>query len=331
MKKVKHIQINRKRVVRLFFFFMFLFQVKVHALLHVSYDPTRELYQDINQGFAKHDKIKISQSHGGSGKQARAVIDGLQADVVSLALAYDIDAIAEKGLIEKNWQSRLPNRSTPFYSTIVFLVRKNNPQNIKDWSDLTKPNVKIITPNPKTSGGARWNYLAAWGFAHKLYRGDTTKIESFMTQLFQNVLVMDTGARGSSVTFTERQLGDVLICWENEAFFIDSKFKDQYQIVYPSLSIKADTPVAWVDVVVKKNKTEKDAKSYLQYLYTPEAQEIAVKHFFRPTDPKISKKYQKQFKSIAMLEVQKDFSGWQQAQKRHFADGGTFDKVSIKK
>jgi len=330
MNEVKNKRINQK-VVGLLLFFMVLFQVNVHALLHVSYDPTRELYQDINQGFSKHNKVEISQSHGGSGKQARAVIDGLQADVVSLALAYDIDAIAEKGLIDKNWQSRLPNQSTPFYSTIVLLVRKNNPQNIKDWSDLTKPNVKIITPNPKTSGGARWNYLAAWGFAHKLYRGDTTKIESFMTQLFQNVLVMDTGARGSSVTFTERQLGDVLICWENEAVFINSKFKDQYQIIYPSISIKADTPVAWVDAVVKKNKTEKEAKAYLQYLYTPEAQEIAVKHFFRPTEPNTKKKYQKQFKAIPMLSVQKDFEGWQQAQKRHFADGGTFDKVSIKK
>ncbi|MDG4598281.1 MAG: sulfate ABC transporter substrate-binding protein [Candidatus Contendobacter sp.] len=305
------------------------------TLLNVSYDPTRELYQDFNIAFAKHWKnqsgeaVTVQQSHGGSGKQARAVIDGLEADVVTLALAYDIDAIAEKGkLIPKDWQQRLPNNSAPYTSTIVFLVRKGNPKGIKDWDDLVKPGVSVITPNPKTSGGARWNYLAAWGYALKKHGGDEAKAREFVSQLYKNVPVLDSGARGSTTTFVERGIGDVLIAWENEAYLAQKELgPDQFEIVTPALSILAEPPVTVVDKVVDKKGTRKVAEAYLNYLYSPLGQNIAGKHFYRPRDPKIAAQYADQFAKVNLFTIDEVFGGWQKAQKTHFDDGGIFDQI----
>ena len=302
-------------------------------LLNVSYDPTRELYADINTAFAKHWKAKggqditVQQSHGGSGKQARSVVDGLPADVVTLALAYDVDAIANAGLIPKNWQTRLPNNSSPYTSTIVFLVRKGNPKKIKDWDDLVKPGVAVITPNPKTSGGARWNYLAAWGFAQRKYGNDPAKTQDFVKRLFKNVPILDTGARGATVTFVERGIGDVLLAWENEALLaVREMGKGQFQIIAPSVSILAEPPVTVVDKVANKKKTAAIAKAYLEFLYTPEGQEIAAKHYYRPRLPAVAQKYAQQFPKVQLFTIQ-EFGGWTKAQQTHFADGGLFDKI----
>ncbi|NTV11683.1 MAG: sulfate ABC transporter substrate-binding protein [Zoogloea sp.] len=304
------------------------------SLLNVSYDPTRELYQDVNAAFAREwkaktgDNVTIKQSHGGSGKQARAVIDGLDADVVTLALAYDIDAIAEKGLIASNWQTRLKHNASPYTSTIVFLVRKGNPKHIRDWNDLVKPGVEVITPNPKTSGGARWNYLAAWGYALKQPGGNDAKARDFVARLFRNVKVLDSGARGSTTTFVERGIGDVLIAWENEAYLAVKELgPDKFEIVTPSLSILAEPPVSVVDRVVDKRGTRKVAEAYLQYLYTPAAQEIAAKNFYRPIDAKVAARYAKQFAPVKLFNIADVFGGWQKAQKAHFADGGSFDQI----
>ncbi|MFN8177930.1 MAG: sulfate ABC transporter substrate-binding protein [bacterium] len=303
-------------------------------LLNVSYDPTRELYQDVNAAFAKQwlaktgKVVEIEQSHGGSGKQARSVIDGLEADVVTLALAYDIDAIAQRGLLPADWAKRLPSRSTPYTSTIVFLVREGNPKNIRDWGDLARPDVKVITPNPKTSGGARWNYLAAWGWALREYKNDDAKTREYMSKLFGNVPVLDTGARGSTVTFVERGIGDVLIAWENEALLATRQMKQgKFKIVAPSVSILAEPPVAVVDQYAKKHGTADLAAAYLQFLYTPEGQEIAAKHFYRPRDPEIATKFADQFPKMELLTVDEDFGGWATAQKIHFGDGGVFDQI----
>ncbi|MCK1992775.1 sulfate ABC transporter substrate-binding protein [Peribacillus muralis] len=304
-------------------------------LLNVSYDPTRELYQEFNEAFAKHWKeesgqdVTIQQSHGGSGKQGRAVIDGLEADIVTLALAYDIDAIHEaSNLLAADWQKRLPENSTPYTSTIVFLVKKDNPKGIKDWDDLVKKDVSVITPNPKTSGGARWNYLAAWAFAEKKYDNDEAKVKDFMKELYQNVEVLDSGARGATTTFVERGIGDVLIAWENEAYLTLKEFgDDKYEIVNPSISILAEPPVAVVDEVAKKKGTKKVAEAYLKYLYTDAGQEIAAKNFYRPRDEKVLAKYQDQFADIDMVTVDGKFGGWKKAQETHFNDGGTFDEI----
>ncbi|MBA4095522.1 MAG: sulfate ABC transporter substrate-binding protein [Rhodospirillum sp.] len=304
------------------------------TLLNVSYDPTRELYQAYNEAFAAHWKketgedLTIEASHGGSGKQARAVIDGLEADVVTLALAYDIDQIAEKGgLIAPDWQKRLPHNSSPYTSTIVFLVRKGNPKGIHDWGDLVKDGVEVITPNPKTSGGARWNYLAAWGYALKQSGGDDAKAQEFVGQLFKHVPVLDTGARGSTTTFVQREIGDVLLAWENEAFLaIKELGPDKVELVVPSLSILAEPPVAVVDKVVDEKGTRKQAEAYLNYLYSPEAQELAAKNFYRPTDPKVAAAHEKDFPKIDLLTIA-DFGGWKVAQERHFNDGGVFDQI----
>lgn len=304
------------------------------TLLNVSYDPTRELYQEINDAFAKHWKEKsseeliIQQSHGGSGKQARAVIDGLEADVVTLALAYDIDAIVERsGLIRKNWQSVLPHNSAPYTSTIVFLVRKGNPKGIKDWDDVVKPGVEIITPNPKTSGGARWNYLAAWAYALKKY-GSEQEAKDFVGKLYKNAVVLDTGARGSTTTFIERGIGDVLIAWENEAFLsLKVKGDEELEIVVPSLSILAEPPVAVVEKVADKHGTIEVARAYLQFLYTKEGQEIAAKHFYRPRDPEIAAKHNNPFAEVDLVTIDEVFGGWQKAQTTHFVDGGVFDQI----
>jgi sulfate/thiosulfate transport system substrate-binding protein len=304
-------------------------------LLNVSYDPTRELYQDVNAAFAKQWKAKtgqdvtVQQSHGGSGKQARSVIDGLEADVVTLALAYDVDAVANSGLTAKNWQARLPNNSAPYTSTIVFLVRKGNPKKIKDWNDLTRPGVSVITPNPKTSGGARWNYLAAWGFALRKFGNDPAKAKAFVTRLYKNVPILDTGARGATVTFAERGIGDVLIAWENEALLAVKQLgeKGEFQIVAPSLSILAEPPVAVVDKVAAKHKTTKVAAAYLQYLYTPEGQEIAARHYYRPRNQAVAAKYAQQFPKVQLFTIDEVFGGWTKAQKTHFADGGVFDQI----
>jgi len=303
-------------------------------LLNVSYDPTRELYQDINAAFAKQwkdktgDTIIVQQSHSGSGKQARAVIDGLEADVVTLALAYDIDAIADKsGQVAKDWQKRLPENSTPYTSTIVFLVRKGNPKGIKDWDDLIKPKVSVVTPNPKSSGGARWNYLAAWGYALKKNNNSEAKAKEFVTKLFENVKIMDTGARGATTTFAQRGIGDVLIAWENEAFLSLKDDPDKFEIVTPSISILAEPPVAWVDKVVKRHGTEEVAKAYLEFLYTPEGQEIAAKNFYRPRSQEVAQKYADKFPKITLFTVDELFGGWQKAQKVHFSDNGTFDQI----
>ena len=306
------------------------------SLLNVSYDPTRELYQEFNAAFGKYwkakvgDNVTINQSHGGSGKQARAVIEGLQADVVTLALAYDIDAIADAGLIPADWQKRLPHNSSPYTSTIVFLVRKGNPKGIKDWSDLVKPGVSIITPNPKTSGGARWNYLAAWAYALEQAGANEAKARDFVGQLYRNVKILDSGARGSTTTFVERGIGDVLIAWENEAYLsLKEVGADKLEIVTPSLSILAEPPVTIIDKVVDKRGTRKVAQAYLEYLYSPEGQDLAGKHFYRPTDAKIAAKYSRQFVKTTLVTVDKVFGGWRNAQKVHFSDGGVFDQIYV--
>jgi sulfate transport system substrate-binding protein len=302
-------------------------------LLNVSYDPTRELYEQVNAAFAKKwqattkQPIAIRQSHGGSGKQARAVIDGLPADVVTLALGYDVDAIAQKGLIASDWQKRLPNNSTPYYSTIVLLVRHGNPKNIRDWDDLIRPGVSVITPNPKTSGGARWNYLAAWGYAQRKY-GSPQKAKLFLAKLFRNVPVLDSGARGATTTFVERGQGDVLIAWENEALLAANKLgRGKFDVVVPSVSILAEPPVAVVDKNVDKKGTRKAAEEYLKFLYTPEAQEIIARNYFRPRDPQIRAKYKNQFKTVPLFTIDRNFGGWAKTQALHFNDGGLFDQI----
>jgi sulfate/thiosulfate-binding protein len=305
------------------------------TLLNVSYDPTREFYTEFNAAFAKHWKetkgadVEIKQSHGGSGKQARAVIDGLEADVVTLALAYDIDALHEKAnLIPADWQKRLPNNSSPYTSTIVFLVRKGNPKGIKDWDDLTKQGIQVITPNPKTSGGARWNYLAAWAYASEKLGNDESKVKQFVGRLFKNVPVLDSGARGSTTTFVQRGIGDVLIAWENEAILALKEFgADKFEIVAPPTSILAEPPVTVVDKVVDRRGTREVAEAYLNFLYTPEGQELAAKHFYRPRLEAVAKKYEGQFPKVNLFTIDEKFGGWAKAQKTHFADGGIFDQI----
>jgi sulfate transport system substrate-binding protein len=308
------------------------------SLLNVSYDPTRELYKDFNAVFANHWKketgevLNIRASHGGSGKQARAVIDGLDADVVTLALAYDVDAIAQKGLIAPNWIKRLPDNSAPYTSTIVFLVRKGNPKGIKDWNDLAKPGIEVVTPNPKTSGGARWNFLAAWGYALKQPGGNDQKARELVTNIYKNVKVLDSGARGSLTTFTERGIGDVLISWENEAYLsIKELGPDKFDIVTPSLSILAEPSVAIVDKVVDKKGTRKVATAYLEYLYTPIGQEIAARHYYRPRNKEIAAKYSGNFAKVKLFTIDQVFGGWDKAQKTYFGDGGVFDQIISKK
>lgn len=305
------------------------------TLLNVSYDPTRELYTEFNAAFTKHwqaknnEKVTIQQSHGGSGKQARSVIDGLEADVVTLALANDINAIAEKAkLLPEDWQKRLALNSTPYTSTIIFLVRKGNPKGIKDWGDLARPGVAVITPNPKTSGGAQWNFLAAWQFGKQHYGED--KAKDFVSNIYKNVPVLDSGARGSTTTFVERGVGDVLISWENEAFLAIKEYgADKFEVVIPSLSILAEPPVAIVDKVVDKKGTRQVAEAYLQYLYSEEGQEIAAKHFYRPTDAKVAEKHASKFPKIELFKIDDAFGGWKNAHKIHFADGGTFDQIYL--
>ncbi len=304
-------------------------------LLNVSYDPTRELYDDYNKAFAAYwkgktgDTVVVNQSHGGSGKQARSVIDGLGADVVTLALAYDIDALAKQAqLIPANWQTRLPANSSPYTSTIVFLVRKGNPKNIRDWSDLVRPGVAVITPSPKTSGGARWNYLAAWAWALKQPGGSEATAESFVKKLYKNVPVLDSGARGATVTFVERGIGDVLLAWENEAYLAVKELgPNKFDVVAPSLSILAEPPVSIVDKVVDKHGTRVIAEEYVRYLYSKEGQEIAAKHFYRPRDPEIAAKHAAQFPNIPLVTIDAAFGGWTRAQATHFADNGTFDRI----
>ena len=304
------------------------------TLLNVSYDPTRELYDDYNKAFTRYWKKKsgkdigIRQSHGGSGKQARTVIDGLPADVVTLALAYDIDALATTGkLLPANWQTRLPNNSSPYTSTIVFLVRKGNPKKIKDWGDLARPGIAVITPNPKTSGGARWNYLAAWAWALKQPGGNAATAEEYLGKLFKNVPVLDTGARGSLTTFAQRGIGDVMISWENEAFLASRELgKDKFEIVVPTVSILAEPPVAVVDKVAIRRGTTAEARAYLEYLYSKEGQEIVARHYYRPRDPEVAAKYASTFPRINLVTIA-DFGGWAKAHATHFADGGTFDKI----
>ena len=309
------------------------------TLLNVSYDPTRELYVDFNKAFAAQWKARtgqnltVKQSHGGSGKQARSVIDGLDADVVTLALAYDIDELHAKAkLIPADWQKRLPHNSSPYTSTIVFLVRKGNPKNIKDWDDLAKPGVSVVTPNPKTSGGARWNYLAAWGYALKKNGGDAKKAQEFVAALYRNVPVLDSGARGSLVTFTERGVGDVFISWENEAHLASKELgPDKFQIVTPSLSILAEPPVTVVDKNVDRKGTRELATAYLQFLYSPQGQEIAAENYYRPIDPKVLAKHEKTFVKVNLFTIDEVFGGWTKAQKEHFADGGVFDQIYTKR
>src|SRR6202011_4593094 len=303
------------------------------TLLNVSYDPTRELYVDFNKAFASaYQKetgktVEIKQSHGGSGSQARGVIDGLQADVVSLALAYDIDAIASKGLIAADWQKRLPLNASPYTSTIVFLVRKGNPKAVKDWDDLIKPGVSVITPNPKTSGGARWNYLAAWGYAEKKF-GSAERARQFVADLYKNVPVLDTGARGSTVTFVERGVGGVVLAWENEAFPAQREFgKDKFEIVAPPLSILAEPPIAVVDAVADRKGTRAVAEAYLRYWYTKEGQEIAARNSYRPRDTEIAKEYENSFAKVELFTIDDVFGGWTRAQKEHFGEGGVFDQI----
>ena len=304
------------------------------TLLNVSYDPTRELYDDYNKAFTQYWKkksgkdISIRQSHGGSGKQARTVIDGLPADVVTLALAYDIDALATTGkLLPANWQTRLPNNSSPYTSTIVFLVRKGNPKKIKDWGDLARPGIAVITPNPKTSGGARWNYLAAWAWALQQPGGNATTVQEYLGKLFKNVPVLDTGARGSLTTFAQRGIGDVMISWENEAFLASRELgKDKFEIVVPTVSILAEPPVAVVDKVAIRRGTTAEARAYLEYLYSKEGQEIVARHYYRPRDPEVAAKYASTFPRINLVTIA-DFGGWAKAHATHFADGGTFDKI----
>lgn len=309
------------------------------TLLNVSYDPTRELYQEYNTAFAKYwkaktgDDVTVKASHGGSGKQARSIIDGLEADVATLALAADIDALHDKAdLVPADWQKRLKLNSSPYTSTIVLLVRKGNPKNIKDWSDLIKPGVSVITPNPKTSGGARWNYLAVWGYALKHNNNDQTKAQEFVGKVYGNVPVLDSGARGSTVTFSERGIGDVLITWENEAYLVKKEFgADKFDVVYPAESILAEPPVTVVDKNVDKHGTRKVAEAYLEYLYSPEGQEIAAKNFYRPTDAKTAKKYAEQFPKLKLFTIDEVFGGWTKTQKTHFSDGGVFDQIYTKK
>ncbi|WHX33100.1 sulfate ABC transporter substrate-binding protein [Brevibacillus agri] len=303
-------------------------------LLNVSYDPTREFYQEVNEEFAQEWKAKtgqsvtIKQSHGGSGKQSRSVIDGLEADVVTLALAYDIDAIAERELIPADWQKKLPDNSSPYTSTIVFLVRKGNPKQIKDWDDLVKPGISVITPNPKTSGGARWNYLAAWGYALKKNGGDEAKAQEFVAALFKNVPVLDSGARGSTTTFVERGIGDVLIAWENEAYLaVNELGKDKFEIVNPSISILAEPPVTVVDKYAEKHKTKEVAEAFLQFLYTKKGQEIAAKHYYRPRSEEVLKAHTPAFPEIEMFTIDELFGGWTKAQQIHFSDQGVFDQL----
>jgi sulfate/thiosulfate transport system substrate-binding protein len=304
------------------------------TLLNVSYDPTRELYQEFSAAFAKHwqakvgKAVEIQQSHGGSGKQARAVIDGLEADVLTLALAYDIDAVAKSGLLAADWQKKLPNNSAPYTSTIVFLVRKGNPKGIKDWGDLVRPGVSVITPNPKTSGGARWNYLAAWGYALRQPGGNDQKAREFVTRLFKNVPVLDSGARGATNTFVQRGLGDVLLAWENEAHLgVNELGRDKFEIVTPSVSILAEPPVAVVDKVVDKRGTRAVAQAYLEYLYTPEGQEIAARHYYRPRLAAVAQKYAARFGKVPLFTIDEVFGGWTKTQKAHFDDGGIFDQI----
>ncbi|HMN44231.1 MAG TPA: sulfate ABC transporter substrate-binding protein [Povalibacter sp.] len=329
---------TRRALLAAFAFGLTLGASAAHAasttLLNVSYDPTRELYEDYNKEFAKYwkartgDEVSIKQSHGGSGKQARTVIDGLPADVVTLALAGDIDALVTNGkLLPVNWQSRLPHNSSPYTSTIVFLVRKGNPKGIKDWGDLVKPGIAVITPNPKTSGGARWNYLAAWAWALKQPGGNEASAKEYVRKLYKNVPVLDTGARGSTTTFVQRGIGDVLLAWENEAYLsIKELGPDKVEIVVPSLSVLAEPPVAVVDKVVLKRGTRDVATEYLRHLYSPEAQEIIAKNFYRPIDAKVAEKYAKQFPKIPLVTIA-DFGGWDKTQKAHFADGGVFDQI----
>jgi sulfate/thiosulfate transport system substrate-binding protein len=332
------------RTIRLLFTLIVALQLALAApsrgqgsvtLLNVSYDPTRELYQDYNAAFTKYWKTKtgqdvtVQQSHGGSGAQARSVIDGLQADVVTLALAYDIDAISEKAkLLPSNWQSRLPNNSTPYTSTIVFLVRKGNPKGIKDWDDVVRPGVSVITPNPKTSGGARWAYLAAWGYAYLKNAGGDAAAKDFVTKLYRNVPVLDSGARGSTTTFVERGIGDVLLAWENEALLsVKELGADKFQIVVPSVSILAEPPVSVVDQVVDRKGTRKVAEAYLQYLYTPEGQEIAARNFYRPRLDSVAKKYASTFPKVKLFTLADVVGDWHKTQSVHFADGGVFDQI----
>jgi sulfate transport system substrate-binding protein len=306
------------------------------TLLNVSYDPTRELYQDVNAAFAKQWKAKtgqdvaIKQSHGGSGKQARSVIDGLEADVVTLALAYDIDAIARAGLLAADWQKRFPHNSAPYTSTIVFLVRKGNPKKIRDWSDLARPGVAVVTPNPKTSGGARWNYLAAWGYALRQPGGNDAKARDLVARIYRNVPVLDTGARGSTVTFVERGIGDVLIAWENEALLAVRELgKGKLDVVAPSMSILAEPPVAVVDRVAGKRNTAAVAKAYLEFLYSPQGQELAAKHYYRPRSAAAAQKYAAQFPPVKLFTIGEVFGGWAKAQKTHFDRGGVFDQMGV--
>ncbi len=310
------------------------------TLLNASYDPTRELYHEFNDVFAKHwnqttgDTLTVRQSNGGSGAQARAVIDGLEADVVTLGLAYDIDVIADKAkLLPENWQSRLPNNSTPYTSTIVFVVRKGNPKGIHDWPDVVKPGVSVVTPNPKTSGGARWNFLAAWSYALKQPGGSEAKAREFVAALYQNVPVLDTGARGSTITFSQRQVGDVLLAWEDEALMLssDPNSKDQYEVIYPSSSIQAEPPVAVVDKVAAKHGTSRVAQAYLEFLYTEEGQEIIAKHHYRPRSAAVAAKYASAFPKLTVYTVDDLFGGWRKTQQTYFADGGVFDQIYAKK
>ena len=304
------------------------------TLLNVSYDPTRELYAELNEAFAAKweaqtgQSVEIKQSHGGSGKQARSVIDGLEADVVTLALAYDVDAIADAGLIDKDWQAKLPDHSAPYTSTIVFLVRKGNPKQIHDWADLVKPDVQVITPNPKTSGGARWNFLAAWGDALDKSGGDEAVAKAFVTELYKHVPVLDSGARGSTITFVERGIGDVLLAWENEAVLaVQELGADEIEIVIPSRSILAEPPVAIVDKVVDEKGTREVAEAYLQYLYSPEGQELAAKHYYRPRLAEVAAKHADQFPKVDLFTIDEKFGGWRAAQEKFFADGGVFDEI----
>ena len=307
--------------------------VAAQTLLNASYDPTRELYQDFNAAFVKYWKAKtgqtvtIKQSHAGSGAQARAVIDGLEADVVTLALAYDVDAVAQAGLTTTGWQKRLPQNSAPYTSTVVFLVRKGNPKGIKDWSDLAKPGIQIITANPKTSGGARWNYLAAWGYVLRQPGGTDDKARQFVTDLYRKVPVLDSGARTSTITFVQRRIGDVLLAWENEAYLALDESPGQLEIVVPSMSILAEPPVAVVDKVVDRRGTRAIAEAYLQYLYSPEGQEIAAKRHYRPRDQSVAARFAGTFAKLTLFTVDEAFGGWQKAQKTHFADGGVFDQI----
>ncbi|HTM45278.1 MAG TPA: sulfate ABC transporter substrate-binding protein [Polyangiaceae bacterium] len=311
-------------------------EAEVHdvVLLNVSYDPTREFYDDFNKAFAdewqktQHQKVTIKQSHGGSGKQARAVIDGLEADVVTLALAYDVDQVQKAGLIGPNWQSRLQNNSAPYTSTIVFLVRKGNPKGIKDWDDLVKPGIQVILPNPKTSGGARWNYLAAWGHALRKNSNDESKARDFVSKLYKNVPVLDSGARGSTTTFVERGIGDVLVGWENEALLgVESLGKDKFEIVNPSESILAEPPVAVVDKYAEKHQTKDVAEGYLKFLYSQKGQELAAKHYFRATDQAVSAENARRFPTLQLFTIKDVFGDWTAAQRKHFDDGGVFDQI----